>query len=567
MPGFGVAFTEGSADVACEGEAVAVVAARFDDRGHLLHQLDLPPHASDGQIVLSAYRRWGDSFPQRLSGDFSAALWDGPRNRLVCAVDPLGVGVLFTAKHPRGGVGFASHLTPLRRWLGPEMAGLRQRTVARYLCRLPDDPAATSFERIERVPPGAVRTFSGAREARTSRYWSPESLRPQRASQERELLEAFTAELRRAVARRVAGEGTLGIAQSGGLDSASVLCLAAELGVGARLLPLHVEPWEPACQEASAIRLLEERTGLTIGSLRPADDLVALRSVGAITGEPRYLDHFPIAWSVLEAAAERSASGILTGLHGDLVSGSVPRSAWLAALLRAGRVRAWWSAQTPDGGTPVPRALAASISRAVPAFDALLRERRTRLRRGKWLQWGGLRTEAIDSLGLREEAAIWLSQIERTYSDVEFCRSSWLRWAMPHETEFVGRAAHALGMRVAHPFADRALVEVSMALPAPALRKGGLNRYPLRAATAGVLPEPLRNGTTKVVFNDFYIGMFRKLLPGLAEQALAPSLEGLVSMAQIRALVRGGTWSYAQGAHLWRCLAVNDWLGEHGKAG
>lgn len=46
---------------------------------------------TDAELVLAAYRKWGEECPQHLLGDFAFAIWDEPRKRLFCARDHLGV--------------------------------------------------------------------------------------------------------------------------------------------------------------------------------------------------------------------------------------------------------------------------------------------------------------------------------------------------------------------------------------------------------------------------------------------------------------------------------------------
>ena len=70
---------------------------RLDNRAELIRELGVPvrPAPSDAELVLAAYRRWGTDSPERLLGDFAFALWDGPRERVVCARDPFGVKPLY----------------------------------------------------------------------------------------------------------------------------------------------------------------------------------------------------------------------------------------------------------------------------------------------------------------------------------------------------------------------------------------------------------------------------------------------------------------------------------------
>ena len=68
--------------------------------------------ASDTEVLLRAYLRWGDRCPKKLNGIFAFAVYDPDRRRLFLARDPIGVKPLFYAQ--RGGsLFFASELKSL----------------------------------------------------------------------------------------------------------------------------------------------------------------------------------------------------------------------------------------------------------------------------------------------------------------------------------------------------------------------------------------------------------------------------------------------------------------------
>src|SRR5439155_22927928 len=49
------------------------------------------------QLILHAYHAWGEQCLDYLLGDFAFGVWDGPRRRLFCAVDHLGVRPFYYA--------------------------------------------------------------------------------------------------------------------------------------------------------------------------------------------------------------------------------------------------------------------------------------------------------------------------------------------------------------------------------------------------------------------------------------------------------------------------------------
>ena len=50
---------------------------------------------SDTEVILAAYRVWGESCLTRLGGMFAFALWDASRKRLLLARDPMGIKPLY----------------------------------------------------------------------------------------------------------------------------------------------------------------------------------------------------------------------------------------------------------------------------------------------------------------------------------------------------------------------------------------------------------------------------------------------------------------------------------------
>ena len=85
---------------------------------------------TDTEVLLQAYRHWGDDCLAHLEGMFAYAIWDGPRGRLSCARDRLGIKPFYYATPP-GAFIFASEMKSLLAF--PE------------LDRTPDDAAVVGF--------------------------------------------------------------------------------------------------------------------------------------------------------------------------------------------------------------------------------------------------------------------------------------------------------------------------------------------------------------------------------------------------------------------------------------
>ena len=71
---------------------------RLDRRSTLRERLGAASGASDADLLIGAYERWGADFLRQVRGDYCFVLVDSPRRRLIAARDQLGVRALFYAR-------------------------------------------------------------------------------------------------------------------------------------------------------------------------------------------------------------------------------------------------------------------------------------------------------------------------------------------------------------------------------------------------------------------------------------------------------------------------------------
>jgi asparagine synthase (glutamine-hydrolysing) len=209
-----------------------VMDGRLDDRGSLVERLEGRTQrpleaASDAELALAAFERWGTDCAAHLLGDFSFCVWDAERRRLFCARDHLGVKPLYYA-HVGTTVVVSNVLRSVRRH--PQISTrLDEEAMGDFLlfwaCL---EPSRTSFADVARVPPAHTLIVSASGGPRLSRYWAfqPEdSLRLRNPS---EYIERYVSTLETVVGDRVRS-GPAGILMSGGLDSSSVAAAAASV--------------------------------------------------------------------------------------------------------------------------------------------------------------------------------------------------------------------------------------------------------------------------------------------------------------------------------------------------
>jgi asparagine synthase (glutamine-hydrolysing) len=178
---------------------------------------------SDTEVVLRGYQEWGADCVRHFAGMFAFAVWDGARQELLLARDPLGIKPLYYAATP-GGVLFGSE--PKAVLANPlftaevDGEGLAELMLSPTL----KTPGHGIFRGLRELRPGRVARVdrNGVHE---SVYWRLES-RPHTDGLEatvrtvRDLLE-------RSVEEQLVADVPLCSLLSGGLDSSAISALAA----------------------------------------------------------------------------------------------------------------------------------------------------------------------------------------------------------------------------------------------------------------------------------------------------------------------------------------------------
>jgi asparagine synthase (glutamine-hydrolysing) len=163
--------------------------------------------------------KWDVACADHLLGDFAFAIWDARSRRLACACDHLGIRASFYTQ-----VGpwlVVSNAIECLRQLPGVSDDLDDQAVADFLLfGHRDDPSATTFRDIRRLPPAHRLTWSAERGLEIRPYWEFPIEEPLycRAGEYADQLKAL---LNQAVADRVRGE-RVGIFLSGGLDSTTI---------------------------------------------------------------------------------------------------------------------------------------------------------------------------------------------------------------------------------------------------------------------------------------------------------------------------------------------------------
>ena len=489
---------------------------RIDNRKELQLLLDIEASGSrsrpvtDAELVLAAYRKWGEDCPVHLLGDFAFALWDGRRKRLFCARDCLGVRPFFYALAGNTFV-CASEIRAL--YAVPSLkkdlnlAILTLRVMGRSV-----EYADTLYEGVSRLPMAHCLTVS-QEGVRQRRYWDIDPGHQVRYRTDDEYAEHFRALFFEAVGSRLRSQAPIAALLSGGLDSSSIVCAAAQIRREGGTTQPNLEAFSMvfdrfSCDERPFIDEVIRHSGVT------ANFHVGDRDLGeaALANIVRYpgLLYSPQVLSLgvmFQGLRERNFRVLLDGNGGDQLGGNGIYH--LLPLMQSGR---WLSLASQIrqfaltyGVSPWRVFLVACLKPSIPAPVKSLYWNLARRNRKANPGLSLVPTDALDRTGARDrlEQKPPMPDFESPFQH-EMYTSMFTGMAPIVVTEGYELLTAFSGLEPRQPFRDRRLVEFAMGLPADQLWRNGWSRFCFRNAMHGILPEKIARRRGKAEFSEHY---------------------------------------------------------------
>jgi asparagine synthase (glutamine-hydrolysing) len=456
---------------------------------------------SDTEVILAAYRVWGESCLTRLGGMFAFALWDVPRKRLLLVRDPMGIKPLYYHQSEQTFV-FASEVrTLLRTGLVPRKVD--STGVLSYLAFGSVYEPWTIAEGVRAVPPGHVLSVQNG-SVSIREYWNP---LPSSTAQSEPAsgngtatVNRLPALLRDAVLSHLVSDVPVGVFLSGGIDSSALVAVLSHNGVRANTFSLVFEEGE--FNEGQYSREIARRFGSEHHEIPVSQqDTLAVMPEALCAMDQPTIDGI----NTYLVSAKTRAAGVkvaLTGLGADeLFAGysnfrRVPRleafskrfgrlpklvrrpfSVSVALFVGKGdRSRKLAELATDHGSIVHPYFLARML------FGAAEREDLFAVPDYQALQ------QSINR-GLQE--SITESQSLDPVNRVSYLESRWyMRNTLLRDSDFMSMA-HGLELRV--PFLDRTLVEACFRIPGDKKLQGDSPKSLLLASLGVELPREIVN--------------------------------------------------------------------------
>ena len=494
--------------------------------------------ASDTEVIVHLYEKYGLRFVEHMRGMFGFALWDRRERRLVLARDRLGVKPVYYLSEP-GRLAFASELRSLRE-LATDPLKVDPQAIYdffgfRYV------PAPNTFYRnVSKLLPGhfLVVEESGVRQ---ECYWELPEEDPNPCSAQ-EYAEQVLECLRESIRLRLVADVPLGVFLSGGVDSTAVVAIMAELGVHP-LRTFSVGFEEAAYSELPYARRVAKRfsTQHTEVLVRPHDLADDLERLVAFRDEP-IAEPTDVALYHMARKAAETVKVVLAGEGSDELFAGYPK---YAADRLAGLVSAF------------PREITQTIVRWLP-----YRQRRAKLaletlaisdqaeRSATWFaSFSRQEREALFSpdflaqVDVAHPARVFAQYLEQVRDRPPLKRMLYadLKVWLPDNLLLRGdQMTMAASIEERVPFLDHKLVELAARIPVKLLTQGFRTKVLLRQALRPYLStETLRR--RKVGFTVPVGPWFRKSLNSfVADLLLSPEVRsrGYFNTANMESVVR-----------------------------
>jgi asparagine synthase (glutamine-hydrolysing) len=492
----------------CAGNVACVFDGRLDNRAELLaiaRDDSLDSSASDSDLVRAAYGAFGDDFVDRVQGDFTCALFDLARNRLIVARDRLGVRPLCFAEANNTFL-FASEAKALLAWPGVSAVPddlMMADFVLQFLSL--DSQHRTFFRDIRSVPPAHVLLVT-RRQRTLRRYFDFNTQRPTRFRSVRDYVDHFHQHMTTAVRNRLRHAAPVAVSVSGGLDSAYIFSIAARLvrdGAAPcpRVLGFNYSgaPGSPSDEEPF-VRAIEQSCGTTIERVPQRAGFMEYAADEVWHSESPLAEALTCQrQAMFRRISEAGAGRLLTGHWGDQMLFDTD---YLVDLWRS---RQWAVLKQHSKTWGISRRRLATrivsdlMSRHFPAALLGAVRRIRRRAEGAWrAPWYTKRFKTILRARFEDSRLTPVPGTSHAWAIYQQSRRDYHVRCM----EWNSRVAAMHGVEIAFPYLDSDLVQFLMSIPGEIQSYDGVPRGLMRQAMRGLVADAVVDRRSKGEFTQ-----------------------------------------------------------------
>lgn len=447
--------------------------------------------SSDTEVILEAYKAWGERCFQRFVGMFAIALYDLALDKLLLVRDRLGVKPLYYC-NDGSCLGFASRPRSLLALMGraatPSRQALRYYLEAGYI---PSPHAAING--VAKLNPGEILVCEGGKST-TYSYWGLEKATTSfdlKQASEHSLLEQLDFLISSSVNLRLVSDVPVGAFLSGGIDSSLVAAIMAR-NSGSALRTFTIGFADQQFDESRHAEAVARYLGADhTCEILSADDLLSLMPTFIEQYDEPFYDYSAFPVMAVARLASRSVKVCLSGDGGDEAFGGYHYYRIAEAL---GRVRRL----TPAG---IRKVIARGLS-ACPGKLGLLGHAMRRddgpsafaFSRSVIKDSGGIIADSLlnDTKSLEDLFCERASGFASELSPAEEAMRLDTAYTLPDDyLQKVDVGTMAFSIEARDPLLDHRIFEWAARLPLEWKIRGKTNKYLLRKLAYKYLPQNL----------------------------------------------------------------------------
>lgn len=529
---------------------------------------------SDTEVLLAAYRAWGDGCLERLNGMYAFAIYDVRERRLFAARDRLGIKP-FYYYHRGGLLVFASEIkaifacpTVAKR---PDLAALA--TPARFQV-----PPYTGFEGVFKLPPGYCLNFQDGR-LDVRPYWRIDARESDDASDERanERLEAL---LQDAIRLQMIADVPVGVFLSGGLDSSLIAAMmrkntAQDIHAFTIRFSEADQRFEQMPDDSRYARRVAQQFGFRFHEFEITPDIEQLLPkmiwhLDEPLSDPAAINTYLIA----RAARDNDIIVLLNGMGGDEIFGGYRKQ---LACLQAALYQ-----------QVVPQLLRATVEAAFRRMPVATSARGLRT-----LRWAK-RFVSFASLAefdryLASDLSLSQAQYRHMYPGYDYTESHYYRAQKPvfertdlsyltriclndtrfflaeHNLLYSDKATMAAGIESRPPLTDHRIVELMFSLPPRFRIRGTQQKFLLKKVAERYLPRDIVY-RPKAPFGSPLRAWIRGPLAGMVDDLLSSGMRArqLYNPRAVKELIENDRAGREDNAlQIWTMLTTELWFRQH----
>jgi len=509
---------------------------------------------TDTEVLVEAYRFWGEDMLQKLRGMFAFGIYDRESKHLFCARDRIGKKPFVYAQATSAFI-FASEIPAVKQVKGVNKDYDHAAIAAMLLHNLRHIPDPhTACQGIKKLRPGHAMVVRDGQVQRTWRYWTPTpSTGPITPKHLREILEE-------SVRLRIQADVLVGALLSGGVDSSAIVALMQAQSRS----PVHTYAlgFNSDDEDLRRARLMADQLGTRHREFyfEPEDQWQIFEKLIGIYGEPIMLLPLVHTYALSRAIQEDGIKVVLTGNGADeLFFGYTGH-------IRTLKVSRWL-----DRFEPLRKYLSPLRSTRLGWIAAKSGERKATwyrsLAKSEWARFLTADAQANLANTAADELSYWGNLCPSSHFIDESNFVS-LMVENPHSVTIASDLpAMAASVEFRSPFLDQELVSFALATPAakkiPDIKNPAWLKAILRESVQDLVPDALLKATKRgfgmgIQEADVLRGPWRERVNELL--ADPNDLQGFLDPAAVRTEWQGflsGTRSVNASA---KQLAIQTWL-------